>query len=108
MSVRLCDGRCCQQFPVSHDWYWQGRRLRSFIVGNKDQSPEWTRIRQILIPVIGRRNLFACNEFDQESGTCRAYDDRPGLCRRFPYDDPCRYCGARSDAQARGVALVVT
>jgi len=77
-------------------------------VGNKDQSPEWTRIRQILIPVIGRRNLFACNEFDQESGTCRAYDDRPGLCRRFPYDDPCRYCGARSDAQARGVALVVT
>lgn len=106
--MRLCDGRCCEQFSLFYDRYWRGRRLRSLLVQNKERSSEWTRIRQILIPVIGRRDLFACNEFDQETGTCRAYDDRPDICRLFPSDHPCRHCGAASDAEARGVAVMVT
>ena len=35
--------------------------------------------------------------------------DRPEICTLFPYggDKPCANCGAKSDAEARGVALMV-
>ena len=103
-----CSGACCVGFTSNAtDEQIQSR-----------EGDEGRRIRQILLRVIATPGRYTCNEFDAETKRCRAYDARPMMCSRFPdarpmmcsrfpnSDRPCRQCGAATDQEARGVALM--
>lgn len=36
-------------------------------------------------------HLFKCHNWDEETRMCGIYEDRPPMCRTFPYGEPCRY-----------------
>lgn len=52
---------------------------------------------------------FGCRHFEDAIGRCGVHDRKPHMCSQFPsnLDRPCSLCGARSDAEARGVAMMV-
>lgn len=36
-------------------------------------------------------HLYMCRHWDEETRLCAIYEDRPPMCRTFPYGEPCRY-----------------
>jgi Fe-S-cluster containining protein len=36
---------------------------------------------------------FTCRHWNEETRLCGAYEDRPSMCRDFPYREPCATCG---------------
>lgn len=58
-----------------------------------------TRLRQLdfirgVIPVFDESDegfLYKCKNWDEETRLCTIYEDRPPMCRDFPYGKPCRY-----------------
>lgn len=42
--------------------------------------------------------LYSCRHWDEHSGLCRAYDQRPTMCRNFPYEGKCVICGKKSES----------
>lgn len=97
-----CTGACCAVFYLSE---------------HRDTREEWpTRIKDgefiadMVIPLTwpearkraerfgntftdaGRRSaghLYTCRHWDEETRLCKSYETRPGLCRNYPYGDPC-------------------
>lgn len=36
-------------------------------------------------------HLFTCRHWDEETRLCGIYDERPDMCRGYPYGDACQY-----------------
>jgi Fe-S-cluster containining protein len=36
-------------------------------------------------------HLYMCKHWDEETRLCNDYENRPPMCRTFPYGKPCRY-----------------
>lgn len=36
---------------------------------------------------------YTCRHHNKETGDCMAYEQRPHMCREFPYGEPCKYRG---------------
>jgi Fe-S-cluster containining protein len=97
-----CTGQCCQRIVVLGLTY-QDIREKAFA------NPEWKEIQQLrkMLHTIERvdderyhGDIFACKNWDPETRLCKIYETRPNMCRIFPYDMKCRYCGmTRPDAK---------
>jgi Fe-S-cluster containining protein len=37
---------------------------------------------------------YTCKNLDVETNLCTIYDDRPEMCRRYPYGKECTSCGS--------------
>jgi Fe-S-cluster containining protein len=37
------------------------------------------------------RDYFACRHWDEETRLCGNYENRPEMCRAFPYGKPCEH-----------------
>jgi len=37
--------------------------------------------------------LFTCRHWDTETHLCRVYEQRPTMCRDYPYGEACAHCG---------------
>ena len=105
-----CDGSCCALFtiPMHHE------EVEEFRVGKRDAS-EWkdpdevTNIMDMVIP-LGREeiiernekygkdmredatNVYTCRHWNTETRLCGNYENRPQMCRDFPYDSECGSC----------------
>ena len=44
-----------------------------------------------------------CKWWAEETGTCRSYGNRPSMCRKYPYSQPCVHCGETNDELERRV-----
>ena len=98
-TKRTCDGRCCAAFylPVTHEEMTR-KRMRRFTDGEyiaamvlpltADAAAE--RLRQNFpdTPEV-RNNLYTCRFWDHRTRLCVAYDERPAMCRDYPYGKPC-------------------
>lgn len=80
-----CTGHCCRCFPVSSTL----DHLRSIAANPGNASAaEAAQIADMLIPLGQRedgREMYTCRHHDAETGDCRIYDDRPRMCRDYPY-----------------------
>lgn len=116
-----CGGHCCQKFflPFSptelHEAYkvWHDNHERPTMsmeaaprpklysdiwliypmvipLGHFEEPP----IRQI-VPVHGSGYWYSCKNWDPKTKLCTIYDDRPAMCRDYPYQQGCNYqaCG---------------
>lgn len=122
-----CGGRCCAVFPypfspaeLRNRWRWwpdtreacrddlyiadmlvpldPDEALRrmidfgSFPTG--PYNPEWTPELAASDPGY---SLYTCRHWDEVSGLCNAFEDRPKMCREYPYRKQCLHCGSFND-----------
>ena len=45
--------------------------------------------------------IYTCRFFDGATGNCTNYDERPNMCRAYPYDRPCEHGDACTYDDAR-------
>jgi Fe-S-cluster containining protein len=97
---RTCDGRCCAVFPLS-------RQPRFLLEPPGSASYDAVFIADMLVPLtqyeaekryhdLGygtlpefTQALYTCRHWDTETRLCTAYDQRPWLCRDYPYWGDC-------------------
>lgn len=48
------------------------------------------RVRFQIRPFI--THLYTCRNLNQDTGMCDDYENRPGICRNYPYGRKCEYC----------------
>lgn len=101
-----CTGKCCQDFCLSVS------RLHLRHCIDIDQSVEaakiWALVREVDPHVDEFEMRYRCVALTS-SGCSLAREDRPDMCNEHPRPPArCGLCGARSDQEARGVALVAT
>lgn len=111
-----CTGRCCQRivlhsteadalgYPCTPRWW-----LRVWI--ERDRQEEAAKIWRVLRLVetdADGVDWHRCAALGP-TGCTEPREHRPQMCNDFPYAGalPCRHCGARSDQEARAVALVL-
>ena len=53
--------------------------------------------------------VYMCRNFDEATGLCTIYDQRPQMCRDYPYARGCEYeCGYCSSADVVGKWTLLT
>lgn len=84
-EIERCTGHCCRRFPIDLDVLTDP--TRNVLDGDF--------IRDMLIelgPHEDPNRIYAtCRHFDGRD--CTAYDQRPDMCRRYPYGRACEYAG---------------
>jgi Fe-S-cluster containining protein len=89
-TVPTCTGRCCDPVTVDIHYYQEmSRAPRTYKNG-----------RYILNMLTVRGPMpqhgtgeFDCKYFDRETRLCTSYERRPEMCRTFPDEGLCGYCG---------------
>ena len=107
IRVPECNGRCCAVFPLSVDLLKFAKhpekfRDHDFILDMLvSLSPAAAKERweglgfgEYRVHPNHGNQLFTCRHWDEASGRCGAYEDRPSLCRDYPYERPCEWCGS--------------
>jgi len=86
-----CSGKCCERFhlPFSDR---EIRSIRAMIELYPHEAEKWRDIFYIASMVIPLGDeYFTCKHHNKETKLCMAYEERPGLCRGFPYKKKCCY-----------------
>lgn len=108
-----CGGTCCRNFTVSAppaliaELYADAL---AHIVANEAIPYHWdiVRIAEMLIPLElpdSPEPRYTCKHFDASAGRCVEYDQRPDMCRRFPYGHACEHCGYQNQLEPELVIL---
>ncbi len=101
MTAARCTGVCCRDIvlDVAH------RDVRRAAYLGHRESATILRLMH-LDRVVNGVEVHRCQAL-QETGCWLRRDERPAICTGYPSVTPCPHCFARSDAEARGVALAV-
>lgn len=91
-SCNLC-GRCCEAIALRDDWTrlenYQGGGDRGFVA--KHWKPiskeEATKVNAYLLsnPNFQAYNFYTCDWFDKEKRICSHHEERPSVCRDYPW-----------------------
>jgi Fe-S-cluster containining protein len=99
-----CSGVCCSAFRIP-------RSLDELRALGENGNEEAGQIADMVIPLTpdeararniefgGEPNFadedaglhYACRNWDEETRLCTIYDERPEMCRAFPYGEPCAF-----------------
>lgn len=107
-----CPGYCCAAFY----WPWTLRQQRE----RASRAYDGEQIAEMLIPLTpkeareryerfsgtkarpgtftweARGHHFTCKNWDEETRLCTIYEDRPTMCRDYPYGQECQHgCGVK-------------
>jgi Fe-S-cluster containining protein len=102
-----CTGACCREFTLvaGKRGHIDAHQVR--VSGHPQVRP----FRHLVVVLergkakgFGRYHVFTCRELSPD-GRCRIHERKPEACSAYPSAFRCRYCGAASDAEARGVAI---
>lgn len=90
----LCDGSCCERFwlPMDQDGLWASY---SDYQQGFPAIPDIEMIAQMTIylePAVTNGHWYTCKFWDSESRLCTIYNDRPRMCREYPYGSECTHC----------------
>ena len=95
-----CNGFCCREFflPLQYEQIQQR--------ANETPTPENRQIADMLIPITRARYTGISDNILHETpgptytckhhlpnGDCGIYENRPKMCRNYPYGQPCPYIG---------------
>lgn len=121
-----CTGLCCAAFALPHTIRdLKARARQRAIVDSEGDPAEGDKIADMVIPLTpkearernrrfggdaefswsNRGRHFTCRHWDEETRLCGIYDDRPSMCRGFPYEreDGCPFgCGCKGEAIQKG------
>jgi Fe-S-cluster containining protein len=108
-----CSGKCCAVFnyPTTPDklrlrsegregfWPDQDRFLADMLVSLTPDEAEERALRFEITPPSGfnlaswaeQGLLYTCRHWDEESRLCTVYEDRPQMCREYPYAGRCQH-----------------
>jgi Fe-S-cluster containining protein len=62
--------------------------------GNENDKTHW--------PWSDRGHQFTCRHWDEDTRLCGIYEDRPMMCREFPYGKPCSFGCSCTEGKKRG------
>lgn len=119
-----CDGRCCSVFNYSatpeqlrqrsegREGFWpdQDRFLADMLI---ELTPDEALARAERFEVEPPAGLdlrewcegykaYTCRHWDEETRLCTVYEDRPQMCRDYPYNRECQHgCGCRAPTEVR-------
>lgn len=106
MSDRTCSGKCCAVFTYSTpleklrenpEKYRDGKFLADMLI---ELTPEeaMARAERFDIPMAPpTKPVYTCRHWDEETRLCGVYEERPRMCRDYPYaracdhDECCQY-----------------
>ena len=99
-----CTGHCCREFSIAMDGVKQvmlapesvqdGEQIASMLVFVRWAEPGDTLPSgRIVPPDHPHQPIFSCANFDRASGDCRIYEQRPSMCREYPYGRRCEMLG---------------
>src|SRR5690348_13091092 len=94
-----CGGKCCECFPFS----MRAERLGQLYLeaktydlsGDDPASKHWRdiiTIAEMLIPLhqeSDEQPMYTCRHLDRSTGLCTIYEQRPKMCREYPYEGAC-------------------
>ena len=105
-----CTGHCCRKFylPLLPEQLARAAILR---VARPHYKPEEIRKVAAMAVYLGEHDkhglhVYTCRHLNVISGDCTVYEDRPDVCRDFPYGDVCMHAasGCTWDAACEGTA----
>lgn len=92
-----CTGHCCKSFCLPFDPMQLKFQAKLAKLGKcKFNIPDMLKVADMVIyqrpnPKGGYR--YTCKYFDKESGNCCNYENRPNMCKDYPYGKQCTYKG---------------
>lgn len=111
MTERTCPGHCCAAFHLPRtisemrknpNRIFDGEQIADMIIPltPKEARERYERFAgkpTNAFPWKWRGHHFTCKNWDEETRLCRIYEDRPMMCRDYPYGQECQhgcgYCG---------------
>ena len=97
--MNRCSGHCCRAFTINAP-HADILDLRKEI---PNAPPDFEMIRWMVYP-LGLRDVapdgtpldppamyYGCRNFDEASGDCKDYFNRPRMCREYPYGQRCQH-----------------
>ena len=120
MSEKRCRGACCKVVNLDVPIAWVQEALERagpeipddhrVVVGESETTKIWVSAKEAkalvgcmvsidscapllrggLASSYSRPYFHRCNNWDSETGDCIIYEDRPGLCRDYPYETICK------------------
>lgn len=105
MSCNGCTGKCCAVFHFTrahNEWddvsaLRDGELLKSILVPLTQEEGD-ARAAKFGFHATCVGNLYMCNKWDEDTGLCTIYDERPEMCKDYPYARGCAHqgCGYES------------
>lgn len=97
-----CTGHCCRRFnlPAPLDEIVRRRNPDVCPPGEK-HIEDGDKLAEMLIPLDDQGPVnywFTCKHHDPVSGDCTNYENRPRMCREYPYGRDCEYDDCTMDA----------
>jgi len=97
--VSRCTGHCCRRFTVSAPLEEiQRRRNADVCPPGETWIQDGDKLAEMLIPLETTTRedgstayWFTCKHHDATSGDCTDYENRPRMCREYPYGRDCLY-----------------
>jgi Fe-S-cluster containining protein len=93
--IKTCPGLCCRTFPLNpslEECIEGATAIYGYRSANGHRIQDDERVVDLLRVNPEKPGHYTCSAFDPVSGNCMAYEDRPRLCREYPYGRPCEYC----------------
>lgn len=111
MSENGCTGLCCAAFhipytitdlrrgvdPKTGNLLNQAEQIAAMVI---PLTPKQARERYVefggdlddaSFPWSSRGHHFTCRRWDEDTRLCTIYEDRPEMCRGYPYGEPCAH-----------------
>lgn len=113
MSKPRCKGLCCAAFYIQRQDLFEdprrfldGETVAAMVVPLKlEELPPATRRRLPTLERCDHANIHTCNRWDSKTLLCTRYEERPDMCRRFPYGQPCHVLGCKVGHPTRSLAF---
>ena len=111
-TVPSCDGRCCSSFYLSTSLPELWEQYQQAILGTLDYSDNSIEDIMIIAPMIYEVEVgeegqkYSCRHWDRETFKCKIYDKRPTMCRDYPYQTKCDYCGWQAEIKMAEPAVI--
>lgn len=88
-----CTGRCCRDFIIRRSPEEIQEQART---AEPRWKKEFTKIAEMVIPLPHRNGFYSeyhytCKHYDANTNNCMDYENRPEMCRNYPYGDPCGF-----------------
>jgi Fe-S-cluster containining protein len=99
-ELSRCTGHCCRRLfvhAIAERFDFSLAKFREVIAADLAADParvprDYVFVADMLIPTgervgPGERSLewYACRHFDEKTGDCTVYDQRPKMCSEYPY-----------------------
>lgn len=107
-STSDCNGSCCERFYLP----WTPETVKelkdNIDSGEPNEYHEDTEmIVNMVIPLESDDSTggwwYTCKHWDRDTRLCTVYEQRPYMCREYPYGDKCKFCNSKCGTKKREV-----